>query len=361
MIKRLPLFVLLCTSFIACNKSNDFEVAGHLQNASSIKTVFLYSENVVLDSAQLSGGSFLVKGKTNLPDFFYIVAGEKHYPFIADNGDQLQFEANYEDTIGSYSIKGSKDAEKLSEYNQISYGYAKKIAELKNKYERSGTKLDAQTEAKFASEFQDQIKSFSDETLLFAEKNKDNLVGFYAINSLDPTSYEAEISSFVANTKQRFPENKTVLSIASRFEGANNLAVGSIAPDFQLPDMDGKQIKLSDFRGKYVLLDFWASWCGPCRQENPNIVAEYNKFKGKNFTIVGVSLDKDRGSWLKGVKEDKLDWTQLSDLKYWDSEVARQYQIQSIPANFLLDPHGKIVAKNLRGADLNAFLKKTFY
>jgi peroxiredoxin len=130
------------------------------------------------------------------------------------------------------------------------------------------------------------------------------------------------------------------------------LWVGKQAPEISLPDTEGKVISLSSFRGKYVLVDFWASWCGPCRRENPNIVEAYNKFKESNFTILGVSLDKNPEAWKKAIIDDNLSWTHISDLKYWQSEVVPLYGFQSIPFNVLVDPAGKVIAENLRGSAL---------
>jgi LPXTG-motif cell wall-anchored protein len=152
---------------------------------------------------------------------------------------------------------------------------------------------------------------------------------------------------------KKFPGNDDIVNIKNSVEAQIKKSLsGKPAPEISLPDTEGKEVKLSSFRGKYVLVDFWASWCGPCRRENPTVVEAYNRFRDKNFTVLGVSLDKQKEPWLKAIVDDQLNWTHISDLKYWQSEVVPLYGIQGIPFNVLVDPDGKIVAENLRGAAL---------
>ena len=170
---------------------------------------------------------------------------------------------------------------------------------------------------------------------------------------------------------KRYPKSALVLNLHKyvaamrpQIQTANSQAkltgTGAIAPEISLPDPDGKTQSLSSLRGKIVLVDFWAGWCAPCRRENPNLVKAYNKYHSKGFEIFQISLDKTKPEWVAAIKQDGLNWIHVSDLKYWGSPVARQYGIESIPANYLLDKDGKIIGSNLRGADLEAELDKLF-
>lgn len=189
----------------------------------------------------------------------------------------------------------------------------------------------------------------------FIRQNPSSYVSIAAIGNVAGQSPDpAEIEPLIKGLSPEVRKSASLQPLIASVESLKKTAVGVQAMDFTQNDPDGKPVKLSDFRGKYVLLDFWASWCGPCRQENPNVVRAYNKYKDKNFTVLGVSLDRQNGkdAWLKAVKDDGLTWTHVSDLQFWHNEVAVMYGVQSIPKNFLIDPKGVIIATDLRGAEL---------
>jgi peroxiredoxin len=179
-----------------------------------------------------------------------------------------------------------------------------------------------------------------------------SLVALYATSFVNPETDFPLLDTLARKFEASGSQNPQVRSFVGRVARIRGVNVGSAAPDIALADTTGAAVNLSSLRGKVILIDFWASWCGPCRNENPNVVRLYNKFKDKGFDIYSVSLDQNRENWVRAIRNDGLTWTHVSDLKYWQSAAAQQYGVNAIPATFLLDKNGVIIAKNLRGEEL---------
>jgi len=360
--------IALSLFIFSCKDSSTFTISGSIANPGSLKKVYLVQADTtsysIVDSTNLSeDGKFKIKHAAPYGNLFKIRAGSSIFDLIAKNGDDITFSTNLSDTTHKYIIAGSDDSEKIREFNKINDLYGAQMAKLVDEYRTKAQKLGRESDSLiniYRPQFEILLAKQSDAILTFANSNKNSLAGFYAVTALDQNKYEQQMIAYADAIKDNFKDNPAVQRFQRSMAEVKPVSIGQKAPDFIIGGLDGKPVKLSDYKGKYVMLDFWASWCGPCRQENPNVLKQYKIFNSKGLNILGISLDVDKAEWQKAINADKLTWTHASDLKRFDGPVERTYHIEAIPSNFIIDPNGNIIAKNVTGADLEEFLNKTF-
>jgi peroxiredoxin len=362
-------FIALLSALIfSCKDKSVFTLSGTITNPGSIKKVYLLATDStaisVVDSTNLGeDGKFQFKHPSPYANLYKLRAGSNIFDLIAKNGDAIDFSTNLTDSSHTYTISGSDDSEKIKEFNKINNLYGDKLNKIVDEYRTKATKIGHESDSLisiFRPQIEKQLSAQSVDILKFASNNKNSLAGFYAITALDQNKYEQELVAYADAIKDTFKDNPAVKRFVGSMDEIKPISVGHKAPDFATTGIDGKPVKLSDYKGKYVLVDFWASWCAPCRQENPNVVKQYSIYKSKGLNILGISLDVDKPKWEQAVNQDKLAWNHASDLKNFEGPTEKLYHINAIPSNFMIGPDGNIIAKNITGSDLEEFLNKTF-
>ncbi|MBS1934297.1 MAG: AhpC/TSA family protein [Bacteroidetes bacterium] len=359
--KRLFFSIVLLSPFFLhaqnMNGNKGFLITGTVTGLAEKSDVFLTDANNAADTlarTMVQSGKFILSGHVNEPNLYEINFGAvKKKSVIFIGNDAVTVSGNAED-LKSLSVKGSSSQDDFMDFQNTFNPYILQLNAL-NQFANSPEGMNKRDSIVNVSKgLITSILSAEDQ---FIQNKKSSYVSPFVLIVLsqlsdDVIALEKRLSSLSPLVQNSFYGKYLQQQIADKKVGA----VGTDEIDFVQNDTTGKPVQLSSFKGKYVLVDFWASWCHPCRMENPNVVAAFNRFKNKNFTVLGVSLDKAREPWLQAIKQDNLTWTHVSDLKFWNNDVAVKYHVQQIPQNMLIGPDGKIIAKNLRGEELQAKL-----
>ncbi|MEX0882707.1 MAG: TlpA disulfide reductase family protein [Cyclobacteriaceae bacterium] len=361
-----PFAIVFWLAFGCTEKKSDFDgkilIEGNLENHPEGQVVLSKYDNDqvnVLDTISVGDdGKFEYELSLDGPNFYELNLMDAKTVRLALYDEDILVDYNFD--AEELALSGSKDSQLLLT-----------IDELTLEYQEEGNELNAEFYEAMADRDQEKVEAIQNRAMDLetnhGEKIKSAIAemeGSFAalagLGMLNPRTDFNYLDSVVTELGARYPDMKLINSWKQDLEEMRSLSVGQPAPEISLPNPEGELVNLSDLRGKYVLIDFWAGWCKPCREENPNVKRLYNKYNKDGFEVFGVSLDRTKDMWVKAIEEDGLEWTQVSDLKYFNSEAAATYQVNAIPATFMVDPEGNILAKDLRGKTLENKLAELF-
>lgn len=341
-------------------KTFTFKIDGTIRNFTG-KTVYVHhklKDKYVVDSAKVKDGKFVFSLKATEPDMHWLTlsndpGGQPNFFFFTDPAPiKLKLIA---DSLNYSTALGGPNQAVYDEYKAMINLLVQQQQKMQSDYKNAQQTGDAQTMQAIQQEFQNLNARYIENLKIFIKGHSQSEMSAYIVaNDLNNENIPTEtLIEALGLIDPSLSKNSYVVAVNKKLETVRGTMVGYPANNFTQNTPDGKPVKLSDYKGKYVLIDFWASWCKPCRMENPNVVAAYNRYKDKGFTVLGISMDSNKDAWVNAIRADNLAWQHVSDLKGWGNEVGIMYSVKGIPQNFLVDKEGKIVAKNLRGAELD--------
>ena len=364
--KKITLLALLTLSILSCNnlKDNEFLISGTANGIENGKKVFIEVQTetgtLAKDTAVVTDGKFELKGITEEIDLGFIrIENEQiNLPLILEEG---KIEINIvKDSLHKSTLGGTPNNDKFQKFNTESRAISEKVAKFEKdngpEMQKAQMSNDTVTINKLLKEYKKFQNEMNDYSKKFIKENPDAYLSVLLLENFLMRQYltPEDIKSYFEGLDKDVKETKSGKKIKTALDSMSAIVIGKPAPNFSAPSPEGKTISLKESLGKVTIIDFWASWCGPCRAENPNVVALYNEFHPQGLNIIGVSLDKDAAKWKEAIAKDGLIWPHVSNLKFWEDPIAKQYNVQSIPATFILDEKGNIVAKDLRGEELRA-------
>jgi peroxiredoxin len=367
--KKIVLLAIATLSIFACNKvsENEFVISGTAEGIENGTKVYLQvqgeTEMIAKDTVEVQSGKFEIKGAFETLEIAIVtVEGNNPIPFIMENGN-ITIKVN-KDTIQNSVVGGTPENELFQDYSGKTKEVYKKIGDFQAAKQEEFMGAQAVNDTVTMNALMNQLKTMQEELIVLAKdvisKNNDKYLSALLLeNNLATQTITAEEGkAYFDKFTDKIKQTRSGKNIEKIVKAATEVVIGKPAPDFSAPSPEGKTISLKESLGKVTIIDFWASWCAPCRQENPNVVAMYNELHEKGLNIIGVSLDRDGDKWKEAIAKDGLTWPQISNLKFWQEPIAEQYNVKSIPATFILDENGIIVARDLRGDELKAKVKE---
>ncbi|HKR05283.1 MAG TPA: TlpA disulfide reductase family protein [Bacteroidia bacterium] len=362
------LCITACSNSQASNKEKSgtgFIIIGNIAGLNNSDVYFMHKENDVrvTDTVKVRNNKFTYSGKADEPLMYYLdfVRDEKRERievFVENTNIQITGKI---DSLDWLKISGSKVHNEYEQYKKSLSSFTTKLDSISELYDKKAEAKDEKAMTDLDNSYENMQKQMNIAVKKYISEHPSSYVSAFAAVTNFTVQPELEelksVFTLLDSVRQQTQYGKV---LRDAIVAAQRTAIGAIAPDFSMKDTSDQLITLSSFKGSVTLLDFWAAWCGPCRKENPNIVKAYGKFHEKGLKIFAVSLDKDSSKWKKAIIKDNLTWIHVSDLKYWSNDAASLYGVRSIPANFLLDKEGKIIARNLHGEDLEKKLAEIF-